>query len=289
MHISEKTLIIGGDGFIGNALVESFNDGNQKIISTTNKLEKIKANAIYLNLADIEKKWNIPNNIDSAVICAGITKLEFCEKNEEYSHFINVKQMAKLIKLLLQRNIFILYLSSNQVFNGEMSNTLSNAKYSPINNYGKQKVEIEKYIGNSSGKWGILRLSKVLDESFVLFHEWINKLKTEKTITVFDDLYIAPLHIGNVIAVIKSIVQKKQNGIFQFSAKKDISYYEIMKNMCDKYGYSKNLIKRENYRNKIDFNLPRFSTLDSEIVNKLFGFKRPDTEETIDKIFSNII
>lgn len=289
MCSSKKILIVGGNGFIGNALVKSFSNTNTEIIFTTNRIGNIKTNSIHLNLSDNQEKWEIPDDIGSAVICTGITKLEICERNIDFSHFINVEQTSKLVKLLLCKNIFTLYLSSNQVFNGEHKNTFPDSKYSPVNNYGKQKVEIEEFITSNEENWGILRLSKVLDESFPLFREWINKLETKQPITVFDDLYIAPLHIENVISVIKAILEKKQNGITQFSAESDISYFRIMENICRDYGYNHNPINKTNYKSKLNFNVPKYSTLDSCTVNEKFGFKRPSTEKTLKRIFSNII
>ena len=104
--MKKKILIIGGDSKIGKYLIPSLKKNNYSIILTTRNKKKLKKNKIFLDLSKIEK-FLIPQNIDSAIFLASITKIKDCEDNYKQAYKVNgtntLKLINKLIELLINR------------------------------------------------------------------------------------------------------------------------------------------------------------------------------------------
>ena len=59
-----------------------------------------------------------------AIICAGLSNINYIERNLEHSKFVNVLSTIRLIKIKNEK-YFLVYLSSVSVFNGRKSSTKS--------------------------------------------------------------------------------------------------------------------------------------------------------------------
>ena len=94
---------------------------------------------------------------------------------------INVDATLRLIDRLLARGIYVVYLSTNQVFDGSMPNVPPDAPVNPISEYGKQKARTEnelKMLIQQGAPLSILRLAKVISPQMQLVKGWVETLAT---------------------------------------------------------------------------------------------------------------
>ena len=132
--------------------------------------------------------------------------------------------------------------------------------------YSKMKRITEKKIINKSIKLkkkkylSILRLTKNVNKDTQPFREWLKKLKKNKKIKAFSDLYFSPISFKDTALLSLKITKKKLSGIFHLSGKKDYNYFQFAKMLAIKLGKNKRLVtattsKKENikllYNNKI--------------------------------------
>ncbi len=84
----------------------------------------------------------------SAIInCAATSIPADCDKNPALSHALNVTLPATLARLALELDARLIHLSSEQAFNGYQTQPYTPADLvSPINLYGRQKVESERLV-----------------------------------------------------------------------------------------------------------------------------------------------
>ena len=108
-----KTLIIGGSGKIG----KFFSGKDKNYVLTYNK-NKIN-NGLKFNICkDDISKLIIKNNVNKLVLLGAISDPDACFLNKKNSERINVKYTKKIIDKLVNKNIYLIFLSSEFVYCG---------------------------------------------------------------------------------------------------------------------------------------------------------------------------
>lgn len=274
-------LIIGGESMIGKHLREKLNFLNIfNYSSIRNKNQKFSTNFFQIDLADFHENWKVPLiNWDWIVMCAGISTIKECEDNPGKSRFINVEQSIILLQKLVSKGSCILFFSTSLVFGRNIDFPSIDDTPNPICEYAKQKLEVENYlINNFKNKFIILRLSKVLDSNFELINNWISNLKENHLIYPFDDLYISPVFIDDLMDLIIHLFNNSERGVFHFSGISKISYAEIAFLLAKNLGFDDKLIKPTTNLNKLYYfgssSLQNSSICKSFVVDYSIGLSK---------------
>jgi dTDP-4-dehydrorhamnose reductase len=276
-------LIIGSDSVIGAAVFGFLQSKGFEVWGTSRRHERIKERYLYCDLNHPVFPWE--TRFDNVVFCAGISSQLECEKNPVATAEINVRGTLKLAKLFAERGSHIIFLSSDKVFNGTEPVVRADAPYSPICEYGRQKVEAEK--GFRALDACILRLSKVLGPIFSLFSSWTESWGKGLPIEAFTDLYFSPIPLEVVIFLLSRLIEDRARGIYQLSAEADISYYEAAKIGVNVLGVSERQIRAVPIPNSLKtFLRPNVrTTLDTSLLKNQYQLDIPSPYDTIKEIF----
>ena len=133
-----KILIIGGSGKIGKL----FNFKNSKTFHKNKVKNGIKFNLIKDNIVYQLKKYNI----NKVVILSAISDPDICLKNKKYSNIINVEKTIQLIDILINKNIYFIFFSSEYIFDGKIGNYSEKSKTVQIIFTENKKLIVENYI-----------------------------------------------------------------------------------------------------------------------------------------------
>jgi len=250
--LNQHLSLIVGKGLIGKSLSELISKSSSVIIAHKNALQNAP-NEVYLDLEDLSS-FNCPKDIKVAYICASKTNKNYCENNPSEAHTINVINSLTLIKKLRNKNIFVVFLSSVEVFPGNKSKYEVKDKTNPTSSYGRFKEEVEKNLANDQG-CSIIRMTKVLDKSTPIIMSWSDKLFNGKTIAAFDNVLISPISARYASEKIYSIGTKQVPGIFHISGSQDISYYSLLTKLKLKHFYTNKILKQSAK------NMPKFASL----------------------------
>lgn len=285
---SEKFLVVGSDSFIGQALFTYLKNAGEHVVGTTRRLDRVKKNTISLDLTQGAGQWTLPA-ASVAIICAGITQLGVCQQNQELSHRVNVTNTIALIEKLVAQGTYVIFLSTNQVFNGLTPLVMPDAPTSPASQYGRQKEAVEQQISKwNSSSVAIVRLTKVLSSDFALFLKWGEELKKGMTIHPFLNLSMAPVPLSFVVSAMRLIADLRLTGNFQLSGDEDLSYADAARIGASHLGIDPTFIKPtevsclEGY----DKSPPVYTSLDGSRLLLELGIRPPDVEWTIRKAFS---
>lgn len=234
MKNKKKILILGIDSFIGNYIKKKIS--KQFIIyGTTNKKSKLNSKTFFLDLKKPNLKI-IKKEFDVILICAGKNNLKFCQDNFKEANKINYLGLKKIIQKSLHEGIFIIFLSSNLVFNGLKKLYETTETPSPKSNYGKLKLKVENFLKKHSKKnFCILRLTKVYSKKVGLIPYWKKKIKLKQTIDLNCSFKISPLPIDYISKYIIKIIKKKICGIYHLSNKKEFTLKEFFFKKLGKY------------------------------------------------------
>lgn len=248
-NFKNNYLVLGGDSSLGKAIINSFYKANISFICTTRNKKNISKNKLFFDFEQYND-FVIPSNISTVYFCAAITSIEICENEKKKTREINVKITCNLIKKFLKNNIHVVYFSTNLIFSGKNKYFSHLSKYTPQNEYAKQKILVEEFLKKQKNKkFSIIRFGKIFFQKDKLLSEWIINLKKNKKILIIKDKFISPIYIYDAINVIKEITFKQKIGIFQISASDFISYLEIAKIILKKLKKDKKLICEINSSN----------------------------------------
>ncbi len=239
-------LIVGGDSVIGKALGNYWEKNNIDFHSSTRNLGLSSKTKPYIDLENLDL-INLDYSYDSIILCAAVSKLDECEKYPNKTRDINVVNTFKLAQKLSNSGAFVLFLSTNHVFDGKTPFRKTNDKKNPINEYGKQKSDAEDLISGLCS-YGILRLTKVIYPNLPLFLEWNKKFSNGLKVKAFADMTLSPINISRVILQINYLMKNKINGIFHCSGNRDISYYNYACEYAKQHSFSENLVEMASYR-----------------------------------------
>jgi dTDP-4-dehydrorhamnose reductase len=240
MNIDNPTLIIGGDSVVGRYL----RDENPNFFYTSRKenSEAIYFDLLQLDSFNIVEAAVIEHNINTVIILASITSIKQCELQPEHTLLVNVQRTKLLLEKINKLGCFIIFISTNHIFDCKSAYSVWNSIKSPCSNYGYQKLQVEDYIVKKKFNVGIIRPSKIIHRPLPLIEAMIESLTENREFEAFDDHYFAPISIQFFSTFLKFIIQNKKKGIFQISGKSDLSYYVFLKMLASKLNLNSSLI-----------------------------------------------
>lgn len=288
----KKILIIGASGNIGYPLYHNlsknfYTEGTYK---NNYKKKLFKFDITTDNLSDIISK----NNFSDLVLSQGLINFNEISKNpklaEDINHKYSISQLKKISKL--NKQIRIIYFSSESIFDGQKGNYSEKSKPNPIFEYGKHKYLVELFIKNNFKKFLILRLSKVystnLDKTSLITN-WFNQLKKNQDIFLANDNYLSPIHIDDLVKMVTKLIEKNSIGTFNISSNdimNRVELFDIFFKNYKKYFSSKSKIIKmplSQIQNK-NLNIPLKTSLLNNKIKLITGIK-PKTFDHYSKKF----
>lgn len=199
--------IFGASGYIGSTLKKRLLNENLKVFS----VGRSGSDDIKINLSAPD--FNELNLIKEDSICiflSSISSPEVCYKKFKESYEINVTNSSDVISFLLNKNIKVLFASSDVVYGdqGKIVNELS--PINPKTPYAEMKALVEdKFIKNKN--FFIMRLSYVwsINDNFSKF--LISSSRENIKIDIYEPFIRSIVSLEDVIDFIKRFIELQAN------------------------------------------------------------------------------
>lgn len=242
MTAKAKVIIAGGSGYIGNFLVKQF-----RPLYSVSTIDRTSGYDIINGYTSIRTLFE---RLKPAVVihCINYGNIRECELNKEDAYKVNVLGTKTIVKLCKKYKSYMIYLSTDYVFDGRKGNYTEDDTANPINYFGQTKLMVEKlilleYPNNSlivrtGGVYGYRgRKNSNLDL-------WlIEKLKNKEIINVFSDIYNTPTYIGDISEALIRCIKHIIVGLYHLCGPQRISRYDLVKSMATFLGYDGNIIQ----------------------------------------------
>lgn len=280
-------MVIGGDGFLGRSIAETLKKSGKRVITTSRRKQNLSDSCIYLNLTEDFSSWQAPKYVDVAFFCAAVTSIEQCRIHSVETRIVNVENTIKLADKLARKGISIIFPSTNLVFDGQSPNRKTDDPVSPRVEYGRQKAATEAGLMDLRQNISIVRFTKLLGPQTPLINNWLEQLKNKIVIHPFCDMVLAPVTIDFASKVMVEIADSKSFGVWQVSAKKDITYEELARYIARKIGVSQRYvqpIRAHDSELRLE-SIPEHTTLDTSRIENELKLSPPDVWDTIDSLF----
>src|SRR5580704_13877111 len=282
-------LLVGGDSEIGAATCRHLKAMGEAAAATTRRRDRVGGERPFLDLAADLSSWEPAPQTSAACILAAIARLADCAADPAGSAAINVRQTLTLAERLTARNIYVLFLSTNQVFDGSVAHVPADAPASPVSEYGRQKAAAEAGLRErmrAGAPIGILRLAKVVSANMPLLHGWVRTLKAGEPIRAFRDMPMAPAPTELVSAAIAALLTRRTPGVFQLTGPQDVTYADVAHRLAHQVGADPTLVGTVGAieAGMPDGSAPRHTTLDSTAMRDQFGIVVPGPWAVLDPI-----
>jgi len=232
-----KVMVTGASGLLGRAMMRVFDDCDLVGI-VLNRTVPSKHEVLKIDLRDSQKVREkvLQFRPDVIVHCAAERRPDNCEKNPDATFSLNVEATENLAKVAQEIDSWILYISTDYVFDGTNPPYSPNAEPNPLSHYGKTKREGEVAVWKNHKCAGVLRIPilygpiESLEESAVTI---LAKAVIEKKPIQIDDWQIRyPTHVDDVARACRQLCERKMKhcgltGIWHFSSEDMCTKYQI--------------------------------------------------------------
>lgn len=234
-----KTILLtGAKGMFGQDAVPIFSENGYKVIP------------VDVQDFDITDETSVNNyfkdtNPDIVIHAAAYTNVDLAETEKEKAFLINGKGTENLAKATSEKNIPILYLSTDYVFDGEKDSAyLPDDKPNPQGIYGESKLAGELAVQKFNPKHFIIRTSWLYGKNGKNFVDtMINLSKSQPVLRVVDDQKGCPTWTFDLAEGILTILKNNSSyGIYHVCGTGFISWYGFAKKILELKGIKTEVI-----------------------------------------------
>ncbi|MEM7816611.1 MAG: dTDP-4-dehydrorhamnose reductase [Candidatus Aenigmatarchaeota archaeon] len=264
----KKVLITGVKGMLGNSLREKL-ELDYEVFG----IDKDNCDITDKNLI---KKFFQNLSIDVVIHCAAYTDVDKAEEEARKVFLVNRDGTKNILEVIEKDTLFI-YISTDYVFNGTKKAPYNEEdKPSPLNTYGKSKLEGEKLVSFRE-KYLIIRTSWLFGPKGDNFVDSIlNLAKKRVCLKVVNDQIGSPTYTLDLAEAIKKFLnlyfeEKLVCGIYHITNNGSCSWFEFASYILKIAGLDTKLMPISSLELKKRAKRPKNSVLSNEKFYRLTG------------------
>lgn len=241
----KRILVTGSNGLLGQKITEKvLAEGRVNLIATSIGINRYPVKKGYeyaeMDILNPEQvKAVIEKHRPDAVIhTAAMTNVDTSEANKALCHRLNVDAVATLLSICEEKNIQLIHLSTDFVFDGKNGPYKEDDAVNPVSYYGKSKVMAEELIKNSKANYAILRTILVYGISYDMSRSNIvlwakGALEKALPINVVNDQWRMPTLAEDLAEACLLAVEHDARGIYHISGKDCMTIAGLVRKVAD--------------------------------------------------------
>lgn len=210
------------------------------------------------------------------VICAAVTQIDRCAKEQETSYKVNVERTIQLIHDLTALGAKPIFLSSSFVYDGAVGYYGEDYPHSPVSAYGRHKSTVERYLQEHLPDVLVLRLDKIVGDDpseHHLFSEWYHWVSEGRPITCIEDQVFSPTFVTDVAGAIVASCGEGLSGVYNVAGSEFFSRVELARQFVLALGRDADIVCKSQAALKFLDLRPLKSYLDSTKFVKATGMR----------------
>ncbi|AIY90164.1 dTDP-4-dehydrorhamnose reductase [Geoglobus acetivorans] len=278
-----RLFITGGSGLLGSRIAEIALERGYEVYSGYSSHKPESGEPVKLDLASPESAVKVIGEImpDVIIHSAALTDVDRCEVERELAYRINVEGSDVIARAARRSGAFLVYVSTDYVFDGERGMYRENDETNPVNYYGRTKLLGEE----SCRDFCIARTCVIYGakpaSGKVNFALWLmDKLEKGESVRVVTDQFITPTLNTNLARMILECAERRLRGILHLAGATRVSRFEFAREIAEVFGLDDNLIAPSKM-DEINWiaRRPRDSSLDvskaeEQLKEKPYGLKK---------------
>ena len=285
-------MITGGSGLLGRSLTSHFSKNfetvslykENKPLKSANSFQKLD----LTNFTECARFFELVKP-DLVIHTAAFTDVDGCEIFPEKSNLLNFQTTKNIVDLSIINNNFLVFISTDQIYDGKSSLYNEKAPTNAINNYGISKIKCERYILEYLNlKSLIIRTNffGVSKSPKPSFSDWVTaNLVNQKEQKYFDNIFYTPIYIPTLLVLMEKIIFKRSTGIFNICSDERISKFDFANLLCSKLELDKKFILKSSYSpDKLSAIRPLDMSLSNQKIKEKLNCSIDSIDDQLDQL-----
>ena len=284
-----RIVVTGAGGLLGKKIVSVF-QGNHEVIGVYHSSKPETEPYLLLDLSKLENVKEIEKEKPDVIIhAAALTDVDKCEENPDLAKLLNYEVTKEIAKI----PAYLVYISTDYIFDGEKGNYKEDDKPNPVNVYGLTKLMGEEAVKQTEENL-IVRTSTPYGsnpasgkDNFALW--LLKKLKNNERVRIVNDQITSPTLNTSFALMLKEAVERKMEGVLHLADASQISRYDFSINLARVFNLDESLITPISM-NEIKWKAkrPRNSSLNVEKAMKLLRNKPLSINDALKRLKEEI-
>jgi dTDP-4-dehydrorhamnose reductase len=228
---------------------------------------------------------------DVVINCAAFNFVDKAEDNFDTAFKVNALGTKNLAHACKKHDALLIHYSSDYVFDGTKDDFYTEQdEPNPINNYGKSKLEGEKFLLGETDKFLLFRVSWVFGEGKQNFlyklKEWTEK---QNIVKVVCDQISVPTYTEDIVRVTIHSIDAGLTGVFHLTNSGYASRYEVARYFIERLGHNSVVLPVCSDYFSTQAKRPYFSAMSNANISKILSLHVPDWKDGIDRFMKRVI
>jgi len=284
----ERILITGGSGLLGSNLVRRLGSAFD-VYATYYSHPAFMPDGRFvpLDIRDEKMVRSVFQTVRPRLVIhtAALADVDYCEEHPKEARAINVDGTENVTKASQKIGARLIHISTDSVFDGEKGMYREEDTPSPVNVYGRTKLEGEKRVLDLSFDSIIIRTAfygRSLHGGTSLAEWVITSLRDGNSIPGFTDVFFSPLFLGDLIEIIMKMYRQDISGVYHVGSREGCSKYHFGVKLAESCGLDATKIRPSSITEAgLKAPRPRNLSLDVTKLSHTLGISLSSVEEGI--------
>jgi len=239
-----KIFITGGSGLLGSKVAEMAQARGDEVFSGYAHNLPEYGRAAKFDLLDEMSISQLIGKIKPEVIIhsAALTDVDRCEREQELAYKMNVEGTRAVAEAAEKARSFLVYISTDYVFDGNRGMYKEDDSTNPVSNYGYSKLLGEQFCRGCIARTCVIYGSRPASGK-VNFALWLlNSLKSGKEVRVVTDQLITPTLNTNLARMVLEAADRRLCGVHNLAGATRISRYDYALELAREFDLDASLI-----------------------------------------------
>ncbi len=223
-----RILITGGSGLLGSKIAEIAMVRGDLIFSGYAHHEPEFGKGMKFDLLDLPGISDLVKRVKPDVIVhsAALTDVDRCEREKELAYRMNVEGTRAIAEAAEREGSFLVYISTDYVFDGERGMYREDNNTNPVSYYGYSKLLGEQFCQGCIARTCVIYGSRPASGK-VNFALWLlESLRSRKQVRVVTDQFITPTLNTSLARMVLEAADRRLCGIYHLAGATRISRYD---------------------------------------------------------------
>jgi len=244
-----KVLVTGASGLFGSRLCELATGKGWEVYSAYVEHKPSSGVPLRFDISDRKAADDVFRHVKPEVVVhsAAMTDVDRCESEKALAWRINVEGTFNIVENCRRHDVFLVYISTDYVFDGEKGEYRESDTPNPVNYYGLTKLKGEESVKEQLETYCIARGSVVYGaipaSGKVNFALWLlERLKKGEKTSVVTDQWNSPTLNTSLARMVCEVVEKRLKGVFHLAGASRLSRYEFARNLVEVFNLETDLV-----------------------------------------------
>jgi dTDP-4-dehydrorhamnose reductase len=231
MSSAQSVVLLGASGLLGGALARTL---GERVAVRTHLAHSLPGGVRFdaRSSSVAELLQGLGARPQAAAVLLGITNIDACAKDPEGTAAVNVQGVTRVIRELSALGILPVFTSSDAVFEGTRAWSTEDDEARPILTYGRQKLEVERFMASLDGPWLAVRLPKLLEP---VLDGWLRDLARPEVIDCATDQFFTPAAADDAARAIVALLDKGVRGLRHVAGAERLSRRDLLQAVVEEY------------------------------------------------------